>query len=76
MNESPINSLQSTFRSLDREETGVIKKDALRQAIIYTGDNYDKKIINEEIDKCPQEITVERFIQIFELAEVERNQRM
>lgn len=49
MADSPIHNLRSTFKALDPNETGLIDKHTLLQATLYTGDNYDKEIINAEI---------------------------
>lgn len=46
---SPIKRLRLTFNSLDSTNSGFIDKDVLNQAIMYTGDNYDKDIIRREI---------------------------
>lgn len=45
--ETPINTLKQTFSNLDLLRTGQIEKETLRQAILYTGDNYDRDIIHQ-----------------------------
>lgn len=55
---SPERNLQITFNSLDNNNSGYINKETLLQAIIYTGDNYDKHIIAQEIEKCSSQISL------------------
>lgn len=37
---------------------------------MITSDQYDRRIIKEEIDKCDKEINYSRFVEIFEMANV------
>lgn len=43
---------------------------------MYTGDNYDKDIIKRQIEKCDDKISLPRFIEIFDMAEIQMNQLM
>lgn len=71
-----MKNLKLTFSNLDPANSGFIDKKVLNQAIMYTGDNYDKEIIRKEIEKCEHQISLPRFIEIFEMAEIEMNQLM
>lgn len=43
---------------------------------MYTGQNYDKQIILEEIEKCEATISLDKFMDIFQMAEIEHNQQI
>lgn len=73
---SPLKNLKITFESLDDNGEGQVDKKILRQAIMYTGQNYDKQIILEEIEKCEATISLDKFMDIFQMAEIEHNQQI
>lgn len=58
----PISCLQSTFEQLDKDGRGVITKSVLKRATMVTSEQYDRRIIKEEIDKCDREINYSRFV--------------
>ena len=68
--EPPVSCLQSTFEQLDKDGRGVITKSVLKKATMVTSEQYDRRIIKEEIDKCDREINYSRFVEIFEMANV------